>query len=60
MTTVIIGIVAAIVYFASMRTTFHALRSGQAQSVRNDATFGITGMIVSGIVLGSVLERLLP
>lgn len=57
---IIAALIAAAAYVQSARVTYIALRACQHAGLRNRATYGITGMIVSGFVLGSALEHLLP
>lgn len=54
---IILALVWAAAYAVSTYMTYNALL---APVLSKRATFGITGMIASGFLLGSVLEHLLP
>jgi NH3-dependent NAD+ synthetase len=53
-------LIAGAAYVGSAMLTFNSLRTCQHRPVRNGAVLGISGMIASAVVLGNVLERLLP
>lgn len=57
---IFIALVAFMAYVVSARLTFKSLAAYHSTDQRGLATYGITGMIVAGFVLGSALEHLLP
>lgn len=55
---IVAAVIAALAYAMSGYVTFDAFTCIQVPARR--VTLGITGMIVSGFLLGSILEHLLP
>lgn len=57
---IFLALVAVIAYVLCGRVTFKALNCHYMTPGHDRAVFGITGMIIAALVVGSCLEHLLP